>query len=464
MTSIREFVGHMPVQQRELLAAPVRLVPPTMRYGPVYEATRREILKARSTPWWARVTVDQRLLDTMRTASQAPYFARDARYGPVASALQGELTAREALRRLPIMTRQDLSQNYRDMLAVDESQVELSASSGTSGEPIFFLLNRNRGAREWAFVVDAWSSTGYKLGDWRVFFRGVELPGRRTHLVMRTVGEILVRVAAVGPETSQELWELICKHRVRYLHGSPSTLTYLARIVDHAEFDTSWRQEIQGILPVSEQFTPAQEEHLRAAFPNARISVFYGLSEKTVLARMDDDHVYHPYPTYGHVELLDPRGRPVPEGERGRIVTTTLDGRGMPLLRYDTGDSAQLVGHDAIGTPLFRDILARRGREGLVRTDGELFPTTSFTAHGSELACVYRFRLRQDVPGRATLQVQPVPGARREDLEAFHQLMCRRAENQVDLDLEIVAELPASANGKFSLLDQRIPDAPTTWA
>ena len=31
-------------------------------------------------------------------------------------------------------------------------------------------------------------------------------------------------------------------------------------------------------------------------------------------------------------------------------------------------------------------------------------------------------------------------------------------------DMEIVPELPATTNGKFTLLDQRIPDAPTTWA
>ena len=464
MTSIREHVAHMPVQQREILAAPARLLPPARRYGPVYENARREILKARTTPWWARRTVDERLLQTMGTALRAPYFARDPRYRAMVDALHSRVPVRDALRRLPIMTRQDLSANYRQMLAADESEVELSASSGTSGEPIFFLLDRNRGAREWAFVVDSWSSAGYRLGDWRVFFRGLDLPGGRPYFVMGSTGEIVVRIQTVTPESIEGYWRLIRKRGIRFLHGYPSTLVYLARLLEDADFDTSWREEIRGILPVSEQFTPAQEEILRRAFPRAGISVFYGLSEKTVLARMDDDHVYHPYPTYGHVELVDPHGTPVAEGERGRIITTTLDGRGMPLLRYDTGDSALLVGHDAAGTPLFRDILSRRGREGLVRADGELFTTTPFNVHGEEFECVYRFKLRQEVPGRATLLVQPVADARPEDLERFHRLMVNRAEGQVELDMEIVPELPATTNGKFTLLDQRIPDAPTTWA
>lgn len=464
MTSVREFVAHMPAQQRELLAAPARLLPPRVRYGPVYEATRREILKARTTPWWARRTVDQRLLDTMRTALKARYFANDSWYAPMTAALEGTLTAREALQQLPILTRQELSAHYTDMLAVDESQVELSASSGTSGEPILFLLDRNRGAREWAFVVNSWSATGYRLGDWRVFFRGLELPGDRPYFVMGSTGEIVIRIQSIAPETIEQYWRLICARRIRYLHGYPSTLMYVARLLENADFNTSWREEIRGILPVSEQFTPAQEEILRRAFPNAAISVFYGLSEKTVLARMDEDHVYHPYLTYGHVELVDPDGAPVAEGERGRIVSTTLDGRGMPLVRYDTGDSGLLVGHDDAGTPLFRDILARRGREGLVRADGQLFSTTPFNVHGREFQCVYRFKLRQEVPGRATLLVQPAAGASRPELETFHRVMQNRAESQVELELEIVEELPPSANGKFTLLDQRIPDAPTTWA
>lgn len=42
--------------------------------------------------------------------------------------------------------------------------------------------------------------------------------------------------------------------------------------------------------------------------------------------------------------------------------------------------------------------------------------------------------------------------------------MVRRTQNQVKLDLELVDDLPATVNGKSTLLDQRIPDAPTTWA
>lgn len=464
MVSLREFVAHLPVERREMLAAPVRLLPVKLRYGPVYETTRREIIKARTTPAWARAAVVARLLETMRTARSAPYFARDERYRVLDDAAAERIPVLEALRHTPILTREELSEHYRDMLAAQASSVELSASSGTSGAPIFFLLDRDRGAREWAYVVDSWASTGYRLGQWRAFFRGLDLPDNQPYFVMASTGEIVIRIQTLSPETVRQYWELITSRGIEYLHGYPSTLAYLARLLENADFDTSWRHRIRGLLPVSEQYTPAQHDILRRVFPAAKVSVFYGLSEKTALAWADEDQVYHPYPLYGHVELLNPDGAPVAVGRRGRIVTTSLDGRGMPLVRYDTGDSAELVGHDHAGTPLFRDILARRGREGLVRADGEVFSTTSFNVHGEEFECVDRFKLRQEVPGRAVLLVQPSARATAEDLERFRQLMIRRTENQVELGFELVAELPATVNGKFTLLDQRIPDAPSAWA
>lgn len=464
MVSLREFIAHLPPDERELLGAPARVIPARYLYGPVHSRTLREIRKARTTPWWARRTVTERLAETFRTAYRAPYYRENPGYRVLRDVLAGGLCPREGLSELPILTRQEVSAHYREMLATTARDVELSASSGTSGDPIFFLLDRHRGAREWAFVVDSWSATGYRLGQWRAYFRGLDLPDHRPYFVMHTLREIVFRIQTVAPDTVRAYWDVIRGRRIEYLHGYPSALLYFAKLLTAADCDTSWRHRIRGVMLVSEQVGRTEWQLLQRAFPNAVLTTFYGLSEKTAFARAGDDLVYHAYPLYGHVELLHPDGSPVLPGERGRVVTTSLDGRGMPLVRYDTGDSAQLVGYDAVGTPQFRDILARRGREGLVKADGELFATTPLNVHGQEFRCVHRFKIRQDMPGRAVLVVQPAPGAAEEDLERFRQLMVRRTENQVELGFELVAELPATVNGKHTLLDQRIPDAPAPWA
>ena len=44
------------------------------------------------------------------------------------------------------------------------------------------------------------------------------------------------------------------------------------------------------------------------------------------------------------IEILDPEtGQPVPEGQYGELVLTTLRRRGMPLVRYRTGDLGRMI-------------------------------------------------------------------------------------------------------------------------
>lgn len=56
------------------------------------------------------------------------------------------------------------------------------------------------------------------------------------------------------------------------------------------------------------------------------------------------------------VEVADPAtGRPLPQGETGEILVTTLGPRAVPLLRYRTGGAARVLpGPCACGSALWR--------------------------------------------------------------------------------------------------------------
>jgi phenylacetate-coenzyme A ligase PaaK-like adenylate-forming protein len=64
-------------------------------------------------------------------------------------------------------------------------------------------------------------------------------------------------------------------------------------------------------------------------------------------------------------EIVDPEtGEPVPDGEYGEVVLTTLTRRGMPLIRYRMGDRSRfIVGECPCGTKL-RTMEKVRGRFG----------------------------------------------------------------------------------------------------
>lgn len=468
MISVRERVAHLPAEQRERFAALVRAVPPRIRYGPTFRKVRRNILKAELVPFWGRQERDARLRDLFSAAASTDYYGSTSGYEPLASFLENasDVDPFEVLKELPVLTRDALSENTGRMIAAEASRVELVASSGTSGDPILFHLDTSRGAGEWAYVFSTWhKDTGYQLDDWRLFLRGaVDFDESKDYLVQATTGEVVLRIQALAPNRIAEHWQVVRDRRIRFIHGYPASISYLARLLETHLPDDDWRFQVRGIMVVSEEYTPSQAAVFRRVFPNAKVSNFYGLSERTVFAVMDRDWVFHPQPLYGITEILKQDGTPAQIGERGRIVTTGLRLFGHPFLRYDTGDSAEVVGFNAWGDPTFRDIKARRGREGLIRSDGSLFPTTALNVHGHQFLCVNRFRFRQDEPGKVVLIVEPSATATRADLEDFHATMVSRTKDQVDLGFEVVDRLEVPPNGKHRLVDQNIEGAVSTWA
>ena len=460
--SLRETIAHLPPEQRERIAGLARCVPAGIRFGPVFRQTQRDIRKAWTVPSWGREERDRRLRSLLEAAAGTEYYGSAPGYEALHDT---QLSPRQRLGRLPVLTRQEVTENHGGMLTVPEQQLERVATSGTSGEPIVFWLDRSRGASEWAYVLSAWERrTGYQPDDWRLRLRGAELPGGADWFVQGSTGEVVLRVQALRPELVREHWQLASQRGIQYLHGLPSAIAYLARLVETELPEDEWRHRIRGILAVSEELTEAQLEVLHRVFPQARVADFYGLSERTAFAVMDDDGDFHPEPLYGVVELVDEQDRAVEVGARGRIITTGLRLTGQPFLRYDTGDSALRTGTDPWGQPIFREIRSRRRREGLIRNDGSFLPAALLGMHTMEVLAVRKFGFRQHEQGRATFLVEPVTGASDAQIQELYRAMAAVVGGRIDLELEVVDRLEVPVNGKERLVDQRIPGAATTWA
>ncbi|MDT8900696.1 DVU_1553 family AMP-dependent CoA ligase [Anaeroselena agilis] len=71
-------------------------------------------------------------------------------------------------------------------------------------------------------------------------------------------------------------------------------------------------------------------------------------------------------------EIVDPAtGVPMPAGEEGEVVVTTLVRRGMPLIRYRTGDISRIIpGPCLCGSPLRRLAPVARRKDGFVALGG----------------------------------------------------------------------------------------------
>lgn len=105
---------------------------------------------------------------------------------------------------------------------------------------------------------------------------------------------------------------------------------------------------IFGAERVSPAFRDKMRELLTEVGANeVKIIATYASTEfKTAWIQCSESTGYHLYPDLEFVELVDPEGKRVRDGEPGEVVYSALDWRGTLVMRYRTGDLAKGIEYD----------------------------------------------------------------------------------------------------------------------
>jgi phenylacetate-CoA ligase len=257
-----------------------------------------------------------------------------------------EIVSLEDLRRLPFTRKADLRDTYPlGLLAVPREEcIRLHASSGTTGKPIVVAytpddvdLFARVNARVLAMAGAEPGMTLHNAYGYGLFTGGLGL-----HYGGEQLGMTVVPVS--GGMTERQLL-LIEDLRPDVISCTPSYALTLAQAFAErgvAPDEISLRFACVGAEP----WTEGMRAQIDAGL-GMRATNIYGLSEiigpgvsnECVEAR-DGSHVNedHFLP-----EIVDPEsGEPVPDGEQGVLVFTTLTKQALPLLRYWTGDITSL--------------------------------------------------------------------------------------------------------------------------
>jgi phenylacetate-CoA ligase len=251
------------------------------------------------------------------------------------------------LAKLPFTSKGDLRENYPfGMFAVPREQVvRVHASSGTTGRPTVVGYTRDD-LEVWATVMArsiraAGGRAGHILHN--AYGYGLFTGGLGVHAGAEKLGCTVVPVS--GGMTERQV-QLIQDFRPDIITVTPS---YMLSIVDEMERQgidprsTSLKVGIFGAEPWTNEMRREMEERL-----DMHAVDIYGLSEvigpgvasecvetKDGLTVWED----HFYP-----EVIDPVTlQPVPDGEPGELVFTSLTKQAMPILRYRTRDLTRLL-------------------------------------------------------------------------------------------------------------------------
>ncbi len=246
---------------------------------------------------------------------------------------------------LPFTTKQDLRDNYPyGMFAVPlRDIVRIHSSSGTTGKPTVVGYTR-ADLENWkdlvARIIIAGGADEQDIVH-VAFTYGLFTGGFGLHYGAEHIGASVIPVSSGN--TARQIG-IMQDYRSTVLVSTPSYALHIAETLSKMGLnknDLHLKTGLFGSEPWGEKIRQEIEEKLGIdAVDNYGLSELMGPGiageclEKSGL-HVNEDHFY--------VEIIDPETlKPLPLGEKGELVITTLKREAMPLIRYRTRDVTRL--------------------------------------------------------------------------------------------------------------------------
>lgn len=251
----------------------------------------------------------------------------------------------EDLQTLPVTTKEDLQLHNADFICVPQNEIiDYVTTSGTLGDPVTFALTSGDLDRLAYNEACSFSVCGCTSQDILQLMTTIDrrfMAGLAYFMGARELGCGVVRVGNGIPELQ---WDTIKRIKPTACIVVPS---FLLNLIDYAEanginlHDCSLKKAIciGEALRTSEGVLTALGARITQCWPELELFSTYASTE---MQSSFTECVCH---NGGHVpadliivEFLDNENKPVPAGVPGEVTVTTIGVRGMPLLRFKTGD------------------------------------------------------------------------------------------------------------------------------
>ena len=305
-------------------------------FNPEQETLTREGIKALQL---------ERLQATVKHCMNSPFYKK--RFEEMGLKPE-DIKSLDDVRKLPFTTKQDLRDTYPFGIASVPLRncVRLHSSSGTTGNPTV-ILHTQKDLDEWANQVarNLWmvglrpddvfqNSSGYGMFTGGLGFQyGAEKLGMLT-------------VPAAAGNTLRQI-KFIKDFGTTALHAVPSYVTRIYEVMQQTGVDPRKDTKLRVLAIGAEPHSEEQRQRIEAMLGVKAYNSF-GMSEMCgpgVGFECKEQNGLHFWEDYYIVEIVDPETlEPVPDGEIGELVLTTLQREAMPLIRYRTRDLTRVLG------------------------------------------------------------------------------------------------------------------------
>lgn len=251
--------------------------------------------------------------------------------------------------KLPVTTREELESHNDAFCCVPVERLrEIVCTSGTTGVPINVYLTGRDLEKLAVNEAYAFAAAGFSDADTVLLCVTMDqlfMAGMAYYLGLQREGCTVLRQGAGHPERQAEL---AARNRVTAMVTVPSFLLAVVRALRRLGYTPDTVPLRRAVLVGENLRRPDLQpgavcRNIQAIWP---VECYGSYGNTEMCGSMAECPAFagcHVHPDVTYAEILDEQDAPLPAGQNGRLVVTTLQAAGTPLIRYDTGDVASLI-------------------------------------------------------------------------------------------------------------------------
>lgn len=256
----------------------------------------------------------------------------------------------EDLAKLPFTEKRVLQLCNNDFLCVPKEEIiDYITTSGTLGDPVTFGCTDGDLSRLAYNEAKSFACAGLGKGSVLQLMTTMDkrfMAGLAYFLGIRELGAGIIRVGNGIPELQ---WDTIKRLSPDSIMCVPS---FILRLIEYAEeHGIDYRKSsVKKIIGIGEGLRNQNLElnllgsRIHQKWPEVELYATYSSTEMgATFSECQYGAGGHVHPELIIVEIIGEKNTPLPDGETGEVVITTLGVEGMPLLRFRTGDIAAKI-------------------------------------------------------------------------------------------------------------------------
>jgi len=365
------------------------------------------------------------------------------------------LTDPASFQKVPTLSKVAINHNFDDLITNDSIQRKRlfqKSTGGSTGRPLIFMQDYNFNDYRLADIRRHIQWTGWQFGECNAWIWGTdyELATQqelRTRLSNWVFNRLETNAFALSEESMTAFACKIQQKRPKVLIGYASALERFAEFVQEHHLDDI---KFQGVISSAEVLSPKQREIIELIF-GGEVLNRYGSREFGAIACECPEHMgLHMSVENVYIEVLRD-GSPVPTGEEGDIVVTSLNNYGMPFIRYqqeDVGQLSNVMCRCGRGLPMMQVVIGRSS-DMFKAKDGRVVHGEFFTHLFYGIIEVKEFQVIQksyDLIIVSIVKRAPLPQDRLTFIErAIKDIM----RSEVKVEFRFLESIPLGPSGKY---------------